>query len=159
MSFAVQLGNRWLTLAEASGDVPALRIQVRAVSRAVVKAAQAALIHVTAGEKITEVSPDVYDQAREAYARGMAGAAIIAWESVGDLDGAPLPVTPENIDMLMDDELSFRAFDDQYVAPYLIRVAEKNASSLSVASSTESGSIRTADNAEKQKDKPAAAST
>jgi hypothetical protein len=61
-------------------------------------------------------------------ARALARLAILDWEGVGDGAGAPLPVTPEGIDALLELWPVFEAFQAQYVARGLMLDGEKNGS-------------------------------
>ncbi len=49
------------------------------------------------------------------------------WEGVGDGDGAPLPLTPEGIDALLDLWPMAEAFERLYLGPALLLDDEKNA--------------------------------
>ena len=66
-----------------------------------------------------------------AFTRSVARWGILEWQGVGDADGAPVEPTPENIDALLEHWQAFDAVDRLYVAPALIGIDEKNASSLS----------------------------
>lgn len=66
-----------------------------------------------------EIAEDV---SRELMAR-----AILDWEGVTDPDEKPLPVTPENVAMLLDDPDAFDACDVAYVGRYVMAQLEKNA--------------------------------
>ena len=61
-------------------------------------------------------------------ARALARLAILDWEGVGDGSGAPLPVTPEGIDALLELWPVFEAFQAHYVARGLMLDGEKNGS-------------------------------
>lgn len=53
----------------------------------------------------------------------------LAWEGVGDEAGKPLELTPDNVQLLLEQsEVAFHAVQLQYVAPALAREAEKNGS-------------------------------
>ena len=69
------------------------------------------------------------EQAALAMAKALARTAILDWEGVGDDEGAPLAVSPEAIDALLDIWPIFEAFQTVYVAKGLLLDAEKNASS------------------------------
>ena len=65
------------------------------------------------------------------FAKAIARIAVTDWEGVGDADGAPVPVTPEGIDALLEVWPIFEAFQATYVASGLLLDAEKNASAPS----------------------------
>lgn len=75
---------------------------------------------------ITLGTPD--DTIAVAFAKAIAKRAILDWEGVGDLDGAPLAVTPDGVDALLDIWPIFEAFQTIYVAKGLELEAEKNVS-------------------------------
>ena len=86
-------------------------------------------------------TPD--DTIAVAFAKAIAKRAILDWEGVGDLDGAPVAVTPGGVDALLDIWPIFEAFQTTYVAKGLELEAEKNASTpLPIGSSV--GAIGTA---------------
>lgn len=58
--------------------------------------------------------------------RALARAAITSWEGIA-FGGEPAPVTPENIDAVMEIWPLFRAFEDQYYGRVMTLDAEKNA--------------------------------
>jgi hypothetical protein len=66
-----------------------------------------------------------------AFTRSVARWGILDWEGVGDADGAPVAPAAEYIDALLELWQAFDALDRLYVAPALIGIDEKNASSLS----------------------------
>ena len=61
--------------------------------------------------------------------KAVARLVISDWEGVGDEDGAPMAVTREGIDALMDLHRFCEAFNARVLAPYLEIQREKNASS------------------------------
>ena len=65
------------------------------------------------------------------FAKAIARRAVLDWEGVGDADGAPLTVSPEAIDALLDIWPLFEAFQLGYVAKGLALEQEKNASAPS----------------------------
>jgi hypothetical protein len=69
------------------------------------------------------------EEAALAMAKALARTAILDWEGVGDAEGAPLVVSPEAIDALLDIWPIFETFQTVYVAKGLLLDAEKNASS------------------------------
>ena len=86
-------------------------------------------------------TPD--DTIAVAFAKAIGARAIIEWEGVGDADGAPVSVTPDGVDALLDIWPIFEAFQTGYVAKGLELEAEKNVSApLPIGSSA--GAIGTA---------------
>jgi hypothetical protein len=71
-----------------------------------------------------------------AFAKAIAARAIVDWEGVGDADGAPIPVSPEAIDALLDLWPIFEKFQTAYVAKGLELEAEKNVSAPSLTGSS-----------------------
>jgi hypothetical protein len=65
------------------------------------------------------------------FAKAVASRVIIEWEGVGDEDGKELPVTPAAASALMDLFPLYRAFEANYVVPWLNLESEKNASAPS----------------------------
>ncbi len=63
-----------------------------------------------------------------ALIKALARLAVIDWKGVGDDAGSTVPVTPENIDALMDLWPVASAFESTYLGPALLLDAEKNAS-------------------------------
>ena len=66
-----------------------------------------------------------------AVAKALARRLVLDWEGVGDADGAPIPVSPEAVDALLDLWPAFEAFQAKVVAKALLLDAEKNASAPS----------------------------
>ena len=64
-----------------------------------------------------------------AFAKALARIAITDWEGVGDENGAPVDVSPEGIDALLDVWPLFETFQTGYVANGLLLDAEKTVSS------------------------------
>ena len=79
-------------------------------------------------------------------AKALAKLVVLDWEGVGDEAGAPISVTPEGIDALLDILPIFEAFQLHYVSKGLLLEEEKNASAPS-ASGTSAGATSTADRA------------
>ena len=106
---------RWVDL------LPGLRLKVGPVTTAVMAAAR------------SDASLDGLDAdgPKEVLAVAMAQAVarrvVTDWEGVGDDDGAPLPVTPEGIDALLNIWPVFESFQEKVLGPYLVLDAEKNA--------------------------------
>jgi hypothetical protein len=60
------------------------------------------------------------------FAKAVASRVITEWEGVGDEDGKELPVSPAAAAALMDVFPLYRAFEAQYIAPWLKLESEKN---------------------------------
>jgi hypothetical protein len=71
-----------------------------------------------------------------AMAKALARRAVLDWEGVGDAEGAPIPVSPEGIDALLDLWPAFEAFQSRYVAGGLLLEQEKNVSAPSPTGTT-----------------------
>lgn len=81
-----------------------------------------------------------------AMAKAIARRCALAWEGVGDADGAPLPLTPEGVDALLDVWPFFEAFQAGYVAGGLLLEQEKNGSAPSLTGAS-AGATTTATSA------------
>ena len=66
------------------------------------------------------------DDLARIVAKAVARIVVKDWEGVGDEEGAPLPLTPEGIDALLELWPIFEAFQTHYIAGALILDAEKN---------------------------------
>lgn len=102
---------------------PGLRVQLAPLTTALMVAARSQPVV----QKLTEGASA--EEAALAMAKALARTAILDWEGVGDAEGAPLAVSPEAIDALLDIWPIFEAFQTVYVAKGLLLDAEKNASS------------------------------
>jgi len=60
--------------------------------------------------------------------KALARLAVIDWQGVGDDAGSTVPVTPENVNALMDLWPIASAFESTYLGPALLLDTEKNAS-------------------------------
>lgn len=82
----------------------------------------------------TRNDPDVVALAKECsdedralvFAKSLACRAILAWEGIGDMDGAPIEASPEGVHALLDVWPIFEAFQTAYVAKALVLEQEKN---------------------------------
>jgi len=103
-----------------------VRLFVEPLTTAVMLAARSdpAILAATQGEGV-EDSPSNDDLAR-IVAKAVARIVVKDWESIGDEDGKPLPITPEGIDALLEIWPIFEAFQTRYIAGALILDAEKN---------------------------------
>jgi hypothetical protein len=79
-----------------------------------------------------------------AMAKALARLVVLDWDGVGDAEGAPVPVTPEGIDALLDILPLFEAFQLRYVSKGLLLEAEKNGSAPS-PTGISAGATSTAD--------------
>ena len=106
----------WLELA------PGLRLQVAPLTTALMVSARA--------DPVIEAVPEEASQEdlALAMAKSVARRAVLAWEGVGDAAGEAVPVTPDNIDALLEVWPVFEAFQTQYVARGLLLEQEKNVS-------------------------------
>ena len=109
----------WLDLALG------VRVKVEPLTTAIMVAARTD----PAVRAIAPGTPD--DSIAVIFAKAIAIRAIVDWEGVGDASGAPLPVTPEGIDALLELWPVFEAFQAQYVARGLMLDQEKNVSAPS----------------------------
>jgi hypothetical protein len=66
------------------------------------------------------------------FAKAVASRVITQWEGVGDDDGKELPVSPAAAAALMDVFPLYRAFEAQYIGPWLKLESEKNVSAPSL---------------------------
>jgi hypothetical protein len=127
---------KWLTLREAEGGDPAVRVRFGPLTRSMKR---------RAGAAARALFPDLPDE-MEGADRAMVGDFIDAvsretirlgilaggeWEGIGDAKGKPVPVTPENVDLFLQDEAMIEAADRLYLVPDSARTAEKNGASPS----------------------------
>ncbi|MCW1920817.1 hypothetical protein NX862_18825 [Rhodobacter sp. KR11] len=72
------------------------------------------------------------DEGREglavALAKAVADIAVLSWDGIGDADGNPVDPSPEAIHALLDLWPIYRAFNDEYLGPYLLLRDEGNGS-------------------------------
>ena len=117
--------------------VPGVRVKLRPLTTALMVAARS-------DPAIADLPKEARtEEAALAMAKALARTAILDWEGVGDAEGAPLVVSPEAIDALLDIWPIFEAFQTVYVAKGLLLDAEKNASSP-VLSGSSAGATATA---------------
>jgi hypothetical protein len=107
---------RWHDLA------PGVRVQLRPLTTALMVA--------TRSDPVLEGLPeDASDEERAvAFAKALARRAVLAWEGIGDAEGAPIDPSPEAVDALLDVWPIFEAFQLTYVSKGLLLEQEKNAS-------------------------------
>ena len=106
----------WLDL------LPGVRVQVRPITVASMLVAREAVGKVLTGKD----QEDVTVRAGMALVREVSRRGIVAWEGIGDAAGNPIPVTPENIDALLEVWPAYDALDADYVTPALVREQEGN---------------------------------
>lgn len=106
----------WLDLALG------VRVKVEPLTTAIMVAARTD----PAVRAIAPGTPD--DSIAVIFAKAIAARAIVDWEGVGDTDGAPIPVSSDAIDALLDLWPIFEKFQTAYVAKGLELEAEKNVS-------------------------------
>ena len=87
-----------------------------------------AMMVASRSDAAVEALPDTSTDEERAlvFAKAIARIAVTDWEGVGDGDGAPVPVSPEGIDALLEVWPLFEAFQATYVAKGLLLDAEKN---------------------------------
>jgi len=79
---------------------------------------------------ISDLSENVSDEESAlVFAKALGRIAIVDWEGVGDESGAPVGVSAEGIDALLNVWPLFEAFQTDYVAGGLLLDQEKNVSS------------------------------
>lgn len=102
--------------------IPGVRVKLRPLTTALMVSAR--------GDPAIADLPEgsATEEAALAMAKALARRAILDWEGIGDAEGAPLPVSPEAIDALLDLWPAFEAFQSSYVAKALLLDAEKNGS-------------------------------
>ncbi|MCF1710384.1 hypothetical protein L0V05_16360 [Tabrizicola sp. J26] len=109
----------WLDLALG------VRVKVEPLTTAIMVAARTD----QAVRGIAPGTPD--DSIAVIFAKAIAARAIVDWDGVGDADGAPIPISPDAIDALLDLWPIFEKFQTAYVAKGLELEVEKNVSSPS----------------------------
>lgn len=113
--------------------LPGVRVEFEPITIKAVRAAR------KAAADALGIDPDDIEEAGDQLTRELLRRGIRAWEGVGDEDGEPLPLTPETVAMALDDPTFCQAADQAYVYPYVLRNAEKNASSGSLNGTGEAG--------------------
>jgi hypothetical protein len=127
----------WLDL------VPGVHVQFRTITVAAILVARQA-----AADVLKAGGDDAVTLAGLAFTRSLARAGILAWEGVGDAEGAPVEPSPDTIDAFLDLWPVFDAVDRLYVAPALVGLDEKNGSSP-LPNGTSAGAKATAPRARK----------
>jgi hypothetical protein len=112
-------------------DLPrGVRLEIKPVTTAIVAAAQASAQRRLAAlrEADGDLDPDLARGLAFAYlVKALARHAVTAWEGVGDATGAPLPLSPEAVERLMDLEEMASTFFERALLPVRSVVAEGNA--------------------------------
>jgi hypothetical protein len=127
----------WLDL------LPGVRVQFRPITVAAILIARQ-----VAADVLKAGGEDATTMAGLAFTRSLARAGIIAWDGVGNAEGEPVEPSHETIDAFLDLWPVFDAIDRLYVAPALVGLDEKNASSP-LPSGTSAGAKATAQRARK----------
>lgn len=150
------LGKRepeWITLiAPIEGDRKAprgVRAKFAPVTRKMRRKAARASREVLGGiditaEGLTDDEIDTMLDAGEAASRALIRIGLLdqerpEWEGLFGADGKPAPVTPENVDLALEDEQFFTAADRLYVLAAADRDREKNGLSASPNGTGEAG--------------------
>ena len=129
LALAIPTEPAWIDLPQ---DV---RLRIRPVTTAVVAAAQSASLREAealrdAGDAggLDVTDPDVAKGIGFALmVKALARYAVLEWEGVGDVNGEPLPCTPENVARLIDLDEMATAFWRAAFAPVAAVSAEGNA--------------------------------
>jgi hypothetical protein len=123
--------------------LPGVRVQFKPVTVAAILVARQ-----VAADVLKAGGGDAATLAGLVFTRSLARAGILAWEGVGNAEGVPVEPSPETIDAFLDLWPVFDAIDRLYVAPALVGLDEKNASSP-LPSGTSAGAKATAPRARK----------
>lgn len=127
LALAPATGEHWIDVIVATPGSPAVRVLMRTPSPSALNAARSAL-----AESEHPVEDFARDAGFDAFCRELCRRAIVAWEGVGQ-NGAPAPITRDNIDALLADGNLLARLQAAYVYPWLAREAEKNGSAPSSA--------------------------
>lgn len=98
--------------------LPEVRVRVLPGKTVSILAAREAAAQVYRAEGATD-DPEVGTRAAVAMVRAYAQAVIVEWEGIGDVEGAPAPVTPENVGAAMNVWPFYEAVDRLVMAPAL----------------------------------------
>ena len=79
---------------------------------------------------------DLSEEMFAAFTVGVAKSAILEWSGVTDENDEEIPVTRDAVEAAMQNRAFFAAFQSEYVMPWLLKEAEKNASTSSLNGST-----------------------
>lgn len=113
--------------------LPGVRVQCGKITRPMKRRAQAEAAKLLPAAESDGSPLDPLDaaDAGDAYTASIIRQGIIAWAGIGDADGKVLAVSPEAIELFIDDEDLFRAADREYVTPNVLADVEKNGLSAS----------------------------
>jgi len=127
---------QWLTLRPAIGKDPAVQVLFAPVTRSMKRRAAAAartllpdLPDDLQGADAATVGDFIDAVSRETVRLGILGGG--QWKGVGDANRKPVPVTPENVDLFLQDEEMLEAADRLYLVPDAARAREGNGSAQS----------------------------
>lgn len=104
--------------------VPGVRVQFAPVTP---KAARAAKL----AARAVLLAGGSNDDAGDAFSCELIQRGIRDWEGIGDAQGVALAVTPDAIELFLEEPALFEAADAKYVLPWVAEDAEKNGLSLS----------------------------
>jgi len=117
---------------EAEADRrPAVRVRFVPIGRIALRAARRAagaqyLSADLPDDDNAPIPPELLELAGDALSESLLMAGITEWEGVGDRDGNPAPVTPDNLRLFLADPIRFERLDNAYVRPFVLRELEKN---------------------------------
>jgi hypothetical protein len=114
----VPLDPQWIDLVLPQGPV---RVQMRPINRAAARTARDLVGRAMLGTE----NPDL-GAVGDVMSAELIRAGLVAWEGIGDATGNPVPVTPENIELLLQHDDAFRAIETAYCNPWYDRDREKN---------------------------------
>lgn len=118
-------GPDWTTLAEATGDLPAIEVQLKPVGTSILNAAR---------RQVREaLKEDEAADTRFAFLLGAVRQGAVAWRGVGDEQGAPLAMLdPAQLALLLEARPDiYLKLDTDYVDRLMELLSEKNGSSPS----------------------------
>lgn len=120
-------------------------LELAAGVRVLVAACTSAVIMAARNDPEVEALPeDASNEARAiAVAKAVGRIVVMDWDGVGDLAGNPIPVTGENVALLLDVYPIFEKFQLLYMMPGLALESEKNVSAPA-PSGTSAGATPTA---------------
>ena len=113
----------WVVIIPAAGDVPAVELLLAPIGIKTVRAARAAV------RAILVLDDQAIVDASDALSAEIMRRGILDWKGVGNAEGVPLIVSPDNIELFIADPHAFEATDRAYITPWAMRDQEKNGSS------------------------------
>jgi len=87
-------------------------------------------------EEVDDQEVKIPEESLAAFTIGAATGAIIEWSGVTDENDEEIPVTRDSVEAAMQNKTFYAAFQSEYVMPWLLKEAEKNASTPSPNGST-----------------------